>query len=122
MDKKTLEKFKILLEKEKRKLEKQLNTFTKKSHEIKGDYKTQRPNIGTDDDENAIEIAMYDNALPLEHNFELRLLKINKALAKISAKDGKGKYGICKKCKKGIDVKRLEIYPEARCCMKCHKA
>lgn len=112
-----MEKFKKLLETEKKKLEKQLQSFAKPNTDVKGDYKTKMPQIGDSFDDNAIEIAMYDNALPLEHNFESRLKHINTALKKIE----KGKYGICEECKKDINDARLELYPEARHCMKCHK-
>lgn len=117
MDKKTLEKFKKLLENEKKKLEKQLRSFAKPSIDVKGDYETKMPQIGDSLDDNAIEIAMYDNALSLEHNFESRLEHINAALGKIK----KGKYGLCEECKKNISETRLKLYPEARHCMKCHK-
>ncbi|OWK26908.1 MAG: hypothetical protein US76_02250 [Parcubacteria group bacterium GW2011_GWA2_38_13b] len=117
MDIKTSEKFKKLLEEEKRKLEKQLESFAKPSADVEGDYKTKMPQIGDSPDDNAIEIAMYDNALSLEHNFESRLEHINAALKKIEKK----KYGICEECKKDIGEARLKLYPEARHCMKCHK-
>lgn len=111
-----MEKFKKLLETEKKKLEKQLRSFAKPS-DVKGDYKTKMPQIGDSADDNAIEIAMYDNALSLERNFESRLKNINTALKKTE----KGKYGICEECKKNISDARLKLYPEARHCMKCHK-
>ena len=117
MDKKTLEKFKKSLEEEKKKLEKQLKSFAKPSINAKGGYKTEMPQIGDSLDDNAIELAMYDNALSLERNFESRLEHINAALKKIEKK----KYGICEECKKDIGEARLKLYPEARHCMKCHK-
>lgn len=113
-----MEKFKKLLEKEKDKLKRELKSFARPNRQKRDDYKTKMPQIGRDQYDNATEIAMYDSALPIEHNFELRLQRINKALEKIN----KGKYGVCAECKKDINPNRLELYPEARHCMKCHKA
>jgi len=48
---------------------------------------------------------------------ELKLKNVDLALEKIK----KGKYGICEKCGKEIEEKRLEVYPEARLCQKCKK-
>ena len=112
-----MEKFKKLLETEKEKLEKQLQSFAKPNADIEDDYKTKMPQIGDSMDDNAIEIAMYDNALSLERNFESRLKHINAALKKIE----KNKYGVCEECKKNINDARLKLYPEAKHCMKCHK-
>ncbi|MEK7627413.1 MAG: TraR/DksA C4-type zinc finger protein [Patescibacteria group bacterium] len=117
MEKKTLEKFKKLLEGEKKKLKKQLQSFAKPNASVRDDYETKMPQIGDSADDNAIEIAMYDNALSLERNFESRIKNINAALKKIE----KDKYGICEECKKNISDARLKLYPEARHCMRCHK-
>ena len=53
--------------------------------------------------------------LALVHQLERRLEEIE--LVKKAAK--KGKYGICERCGKIIDPERLEIFPEARYCVKC---
>lgn len=43
------------------------------------------------------------------------LFSIDHALRKIH----QGRYGICEKCGKLIEKKRLKILPYARCCIKC---
>jgi len=68
-------------------------------------------------DENAEKIEEYENLLSVEHTLELRLKDINDALERIK----KGTYGMCEKCNKEIEVKRLEIVPEAKTCLNCNK-
>ncbi len=46
------------------------------------------------------------------------LFSIDHALRKIR----EGRYGICEKCGKPIEKKRLEIIPYARICIKCTKS
>jgi len=110
-------RFKKLLEKQKVDIEKQLAAFTKKDTNLKGDYDTQFPDFGTpqDSDELAQEVSLYENRLPVEFTLESKLQEIGTALEKIE----KGKYGVCEKCGKAIDPKRLETKPEAKYCVKC---
>lgn len=119
MDKKTVDKFKKMLEERKTKLEGELASFTKKDDKVKGDYDTQFPDFGTaqSTDEEAFEVAAYDSALPVEYALELRLADVNKALEKIK----KGTYGKCENCPGEVDIKRLEAMPEARLCLNCQK-
>ncbi|MCD6489235.1 MAG: TraR/DksA C4-type zinc finger protein, partial [Thermodesulfobacterium sp.] len=51
----------------------------------------------------------------IEYTLELKLRNINLALKKIK----EGKYGICEKCHKPIEIERLKARPEAKLCMKC---
>jgi len=44
-----------------------------------------------------------------------RLAELNEALLKIKG----GIYGLCEECDEEISIKRLEICPEARCCIRC---
>jgi len=119
MDKQTPKKLKNLLEERKTKIEAELSSIAKKDEKTKGDYDTVFPDFGTPQspDENALEVAVYESTLPIEYALELRLADINKALQKI--KDGK--YGVCEDCNEPIDIKRLEIMPEAKFCLKCQK-
>ncbi len=86
---------------------------------MKGDYDTRFPDFGVhqSQDENALEVAAYESALPVEYALELRLADINKALRKIET----GEYGICENCHEPIDPKRIEIMPEAKLCLECQK-
>ncbi|MFC1629944.1 TraR/DksA family transcriptional regulator [Patescibacteria group bacterium] len=111
---------KVMLEKEKEKLENQLNSFAKKDKNQKGDWDTSFPHfnkgVGSQGlEEAADEVEEYMNLLPIEANYELRLKAINSALEKIK----KGKYGNCEKCEKPISQERLKAYPEAQLCVKC---
>ncbi len=120
MDKKTLKKIKEKLEKEKKQIEKELESFAERDKKVEGDWDTRFPKwneggSGADMEIAADEVEEYSRLLPLEHILEIRLKNINLALEKVK----KGKYGICEKCGKNIPVNRLEVYPEARRCLKC---
>ncbi|KPJ56753.1 hypothetical protein AMJ49_04065 [Parcubacteria bacterium DG_74_2] len=116
MDKKLILELKQKLEKEKELLEKELQSFAKKSETLKGDWKTRYPKFnGGNIEEEADELEQYEALLPVEHNLELRLKDINSAIEKIK----KGKYGKCEKCGKLISKERLLACPEARTCAKC---
>jgi len=119
MDDKLFKELKKKLEDKKKRIEKELNEIAKKDPHMKGDYDTRFPDFGAhqSSDENALEVAAYQNTLPIEYALELRLQKINKVLEKIE----KGTYGICEKCGGSISDKRLKILPEAVSCMKCNK-
>ncbi|TSC53173.1 MAG: TraR/DksA family transcriptional regulator [Parcubacteria group bacterium LiPW_39] len=119
MNKEILEKLKKKLEERQAKIEKELAAIAEKDEKVKGDYDTRFPDFGTHQstDESALEVAAYENALPLEYAMELRLADINKALEKIA----QGAYGQCEKCGQAIGEKRLEAMPEAKLCIQCQK-
>lgn len=117
MNKKDLEK---KLEQQKESLKKELQKFAQEDKKLKGDWDTKYPKhnggVGGQQLEDAADqVEEYSTLLSIEHNLELRLKDIDSALEKIK----KGNYGICEKCGKKIDEKRLEVYPEARLCGKC---
>ena len=93
----------------------QLQKFAKKNKKIKDDFKTEFPNIGDHQDENADEVSEYENKLSVEHELENELKNIEGALKKTS----ENTYGICSTCGEKINPKRLEIMPEATLCVKC---
>jgi len=120
MNNKLLKKIKEKLEEQKTLLETELQKFATKDKKLKGDWDTRFPKVDTVAGGQALEDAAdqveeYVNLLPVEHNMELRLQKINSALEKIK----KGTYGKCEKCNKKIPEERLNIYPEATECTKC---
>ncbi|MCD6233053.1 TraR/DksA family transcriptional regulator [bacterium] len=116
MKKKLLDQLKAKLEEEKIKLVKELSAFAKRDKNLKGDWDTRYPSLGsTSLEEEAEEVEEYGNLLPIENTLELELQKINLALEKIK----KGTFGICEKCKKPISEARLKAYPQARYCQKC---
>lgn len=122
MNKKLLEELRQKLEKERAMIEEQLKRFAKKDEKLKGDWDTRFPHWGGEVggaglEKAADEVEEYEARLPVEYSLELKLKNIDLALEKIK----KGKYGMCEKCGKKIDEKRLKIYPEARICLKCRK-
>jgi len=134
VNKKLLEELKQNLEKEKVTIEEELKKFAKKDEKLKGDWDTRFPKwdgseVGSAALEKAAdEVEEYNILLPIEYNLELKLKNIDLALEKIKkgkprTKKGlvRGKYGICERCGKEIDEKRLKISPEARFCLKCKK-
>ncbi len=100
--------------KDKRRITSELEEIAKRG-EIEGDYRAQFPEYGSKDDENAAEVTDYEENLDLEHNLELLLQGIKRALERIK----KGTYGICESCKKEIDPARIKAFPAATLCLQC---
>jgi len=117
MDKKTLETIRKKLEEEKARLEKGLSSFANKDSRIQGNYRSQFPQFGDKEDENAAEVAIYNDRLSLEHTLEKQLRDVNKALSSIAG----GTYGICIHCGKSIEEERLKIRPNSSSCVSCKK-
>jgi len=111
-----IKKLKKKLEKAKKSIESQLSKFAKKDDKIKGNYKTQFPDIGSQADESAQEITEYEQNISLEHSLEDELRLINNASKKIEEKK---KYGLCESCGQEIPFGRLEIRPQAVLCITC---
>ena len=110
-----IKKIKTILINKKKSIVSQLQKFAKKNKDIEGDYKTEFPNIGDHQDENADEVADYASKLSVEHDLENELKNIEGALKKTS----ENTYGICSACGEKINPKRLEVMPEANLCIKC---
>jgi len=122
MNKKLLKELKEKLEKQKTSLETDLSRFAQRDEKLKGDWDTKFPQAdgavgGQVLEDAADQVEHYVNLLPVEHNMEVRLQKINSALVKIK----KGSYGTCEKCGKKISEEKLRIYPESTECGKCKK-
>ena len=121
MTKKLLSELKEKLEKQKILIEAELGKFARKDKKLKGDWDTRYPKLngggaGSQALEDAADqVEEYVTLLPIEHSMELRLQKINSALAKIK----KGVYGICEKCNKKISEEKLRVCPESTECGKC---
>ncbi len=114
MDKEFIAEREKELLKDKERITSEIEEIAKKG-EIEGDYRAQFPDYGSKEDENAAEVADYEENLDLEHNLELLLQSTNRALEKIK----KGTYGICKDCKEEIDPARIKAFPAAILCVKC---
>lgn len=115
MEKKTLEQIKKSLEEQKAKIEKDLGSFAVKDETVADNYKSEFPDFGDKEDENASEIATYTDNKSIEYNLEKTLRDINNSLDRIK----KGKYGTCKYCGKEIDEKRLIARPTSSACVAC---
>jgi len=120
MNKKLEKELKEKLKQQKISLEAELEKFAKKDKKLGGDWDTKFPKPHEASGGQAIEdaadqVEKYVNLLPVEHDMELRLQAIEKALDKIK----KGKYGKCDNCGKLIPEERLRVYPEAVSCGKC---
>jgi len=117
MDQKLIDELKEKLEKEKKDIQKELESFASEDPNLKHNWDAKFPNReDADKDESADDAQEYDNMLSLEHSLELKLKDVNMALDKIK----EGNYGVCEKCGKKITEERLLACPEAKTCLKCH--
>jgi len=105
------------LKKKEKRIKKELNQFARKKKSLKDDYKTRFPIFGRGKDEDAQEVESYESRLSMEHQLELELQRVQRALGRVSEK----KYGFCLVCGKKIQSERLKIYPEAEYCMACQR-
>lgn len=105
LDKKTIEKQSQLLLEEKNRLQSKIKRLS------------EFPDYGRNDDDNAKELADFENNLSLEEQIKYLLNKIERALKSIDD----GTYGRCSKCKEAIESGRLEIMPYAELCITCQR-
>lgn len=111
MDKDFIEKQRKKLIEKRNKLKKELKSVARK----KGSrYRTIFPNFGPKEDENAEEVEAYVDAMAMQRDVQKSLTDVDIALEKIK----RDRYGICEKCKKEIDKRRLQAYPEAATCLR----
>jgi len=115
MSKEILEKIKKDLIIRKEQIEKELASFAKKDDFIKDNYRSEFPDFGDKEDENAEEIATYTDNLSVEFSLEKTLRDINKALERIEA----GTYGKCAYCGQEIAEERLMARPTSNACVDC---
>lgn len=105
----------LLLEKER--LGNELTKFTKKNPHVADDFDATFPDYGSEEDDNAREVAQYTANKPLEMTLERTLRDVNKALERLE----KGTYGTCKYCQQSIEEKRLLARPISGACVSCKK-
>jgi DnaK suppressor protein len=94
-----------VLEGELQKLESSLERITHKG--VDGRNDANFPEYGDGEDENANEIAEYENNLSLEHELQKALRDVRNALTRIED----GSYGICKYSGELISEDRLRARP-----------
>jgi len=115
IEEKKMQELKSALLAEKEKLEKDLDRIALRVDEKVGEYEPAIEDIGTDREDNATEVEQFTDNLPVEVALENKLKDVIEALGEME----NGTYGICKNCNEEIDIKRLEINPSARTCIKC---
>ncbi|MCU0652642.1 MAG: TraR/DksA C4-type zinc finger protein [Candidatus Pacebacteria bacterium] len=121
-DKASLDEIETKLKKEKENIESELSKIAVPNKNVPGDWQSKFPYGNSDSgtatlERQADEVEEYATRLPLEHNLETKLAKVNAAIDKIA----KGTYGKCEKCGEDIPLERLEIFPEAGLCVDCQK-
>lgn len=117
MDAATLTKIELSLKQDKEKLEHQLAQFSTRNIHNSEDFNATFPQFGEKEEDNATEVAQYSDNLTLERTLEGTLRDVNKALNNIK----KGVYGVCRYCKKSIDLRRLLARPTSSSCIECKK-
>lgn len=113
---KELEQIKKKLTESKKEVESQLRKFADKDKKVKGNFQTRYPDYGEEMQDSAEEVSDYDRTLPVEHQLETELAKIERALEKIN--DGNN-FGLCEKCGKEIEKERIMVNPQAAHCLEC---
>ncbi|MDP2856306.1 MAG: TraR/DksA C4-type zinc finger protein [bacterium] len=114
--KSSLKEFQGQLEKEKSKLEERLKNLIAPDQSVFNEM----PDFGGEVSDESIEadqIEEIGNVLALRQILENDLKNIDEALERIK----NGAYGICRRCQKEIELKRLRVEPAATLCSKCVK-
>ncbi len=112
-----LKQIQDILTERKESLERDLAGFTKRSSTDPQDFDAQFPEYGTEEDDNAREVAEYTTNKPLELTLEKELRDAIKSIKRLD----EGTYGICKYCGNAIDEKRLLARPTSSSCVSCKK-
>ncbi len=112
---KFIEEMKTLLLAEQTKLEAELSHFAHRAPN--GELVTEYKDVGSDEGENAFEVAQFSDNLSLEQELESATKDITSALKAIE----KGTYGTCKYCTQQISEERLRIRPTSTSCVACKK-
>lgn len=102
---------------ERQKLENELSHFAHRNPKASGVFEADYQDVGSDEGENAFEVAQFSDNLSLEQELESALRDVNSALKAIE----KGAYGQCKYCKQAIAEDRLRVRPTSTSCVACKK-
>lgn len=112
-----MEEMKSRLLTEKTKLETELSHFAHRNPKASDTFEADYQDVGTDEGENAFEVAQFSDNLSLEQELENALKDVSSALGAME----KGSYGVCKYCKTPISEERLRIRPTSTSCVACKK-
>lgn len=99
-------------------IEKELSAFAHRDPENPSNFNVMLEDTGTEEGENAAEVAQFADNLSLEQELEKGLKDVQSA---IKALDD-GSYGTCKYCKQPISEERLRIRPTSTSCVACKKS
>ncbi|MFZ6035658.1 MAG: TraR/DksA family transcriptional regulator [Patescibacteria group bacterium] len=102
------------LQGEKERLEKQLHGMTGDDAFNKDKVQVKWDEMGEKEEDNAVEVAQFQDSISLERNLEEQLERINDALRRL----GDRTYGICEVCGNPIEQGRLTANPSAVRCVK----
>jgi|SRR3989344_6240164 len=105
------EHFKIRLQEQKEKLEKEIDHYRKEDP-----YQKQLRSTEVLDD-SITEIEEHDRLLATSEELKKDLQEVQKALGRIDAQ----KYGICVSCGNKIEEERLKVVPTAIMCLSCQR-
>ncbi|MEK9168054.1 MAG: TraR/DksA C4-type zinc finger protein [Patescibacteria group bacterium] len=114
---KNTEHYKMLLESERVRIEKELGGIGRINPENPNDWEATPGNMNTsraDKNEAADAVEEYEMRSAVEVELEKHLADVNGALANIKT----GTYGICAACGEEIEEDRLEANPSATTCKK----
>ncbi|MFH1366985.1 MAG: TraR/DksA C4-type zinc finger protein [Patescibacteria group bacterium] len=116
MDANFIAEMKEKLEGERADLRKRLGALGPEDKKAKDEFHAKLPQYGDSDEDNATEVAQYQDDLSLEGNLQGKLAEVDKALDRLE----KGDYGKCENCGEEIPRERLEVNPAASVCVKCN--
>jgi RNA polymerase-binding transcription factor DksA len=114
MNEDILKGLKHKLVEEKETLESDLGKFAEKNKKG-GEFTTKYPNYGRGEEENESELIAYSTLKNIEEAIETRLEEIKEALLRMAKKN----YGYCVKCKKEIEIEKLNTNPTSLLCREC---
>lgn len=118
MDPQTIASVKLQLLDEKARIEQELSKFSHRNAKTaEGENQVEFQDIGTEEGDNAAEVAQFSDNLSMEDELEKAIRDIDGALKMIEA----GNYGTCKYCKQPIDERRLLARPTSSSCIQCKK-
>lgn len=107
-----IQKSKKRLVEEKSRLENLLLRIAKKDKPA-GDFHASYPEFGSQPDENAAEVTVYETNLAEEWDLEQKLHRVEAALKRVA----EGVYGICRIGGEAMPKARLLAVPEAENCV-----
>lgn len=105
-------------------IQKITQTIEKRRHEVamrlrrlkkEDPFMTEDRSLIVEPGTDAAILSGHERTVILEDKMKRDLVEIESALAKIK----KGTYGKCGRCSLAIDLKRLEVKPQAVYCLKC---